>query len=80
MRRTIPKTRVIRIRIEEAMYRELKRISEVSGTPLSRIARHMLYIGYMVMRPDIKISVRKLIMKLVPDIIDEIEKIEKLSE
>ena len=68
----------ITIRIEEEMYRELKNISAITGVEFSKIVRDLIKIGYVVLRPDIKIPVRKLIETIVPLVIEEIEKKEKV--
>ena len=65
------------VRIEPEFYEELKRISEVTETPLSTIVRDLLKIGYVVMRPDVTIHVRELIYYLVPKAIEYIEQKEK---
>jgi len=68
----------ITIRIEEEMYRELKNISAITGVEFSKIVRDLIKIGYVILRPDIKIPVRKLIETIVPLAIEEIEKKEKV--
>ena len=68
----------ITIRIEEEMYRELKNISAITGVEFSKIVRDLIKIGYVVLRPDIKIPVKKLIETIVPLAIEEIEKKEKV--
>jgi len=65
------------VRIEPEFYEELKKISEVTETPLSTIVRDLLKIGYVVMRPDVTIHVRELIYYLVPRAIEYIEQKEK---
>ena len=65
------------VRIEPEFYEELKKISEVTETPLSTIVRDLLKIGYVVMRPDVTIHVRELIYYLVPKAIEYIEQKER---
>jgi len=65
------------VRIEPEFYEELKKISEVTETPLSTIVRDLLKIGYVVMRPDVTIHVRELIYFLVPRAIEYIEQKDK---
>jgi len=67
------------IRVEPEFYRELKKISEVTGEDLSTIVRDLLKIGYVVMRPDVTIHVRELITFLVPRAVDYIKQKEMME-